>query len=190
MKLRILLIAVHCLLFLNSTHAVEKSTFVKNVRTIIGNSTNNDKYWYGRYVQGKMDGNGEPVNDSYKYIYPEDDCSFEIRFSYLEKQNSSIPVYIYLSEINSEKTIKSELIGSINKDIKSSVKFKSDGVDIYTTDKHIHVQEDGMIIMYETKDGTYANGIIRIFQPSEMESLIYKVRYQVLVDKLKKLFIN
>ena len=67
MKLRILLIAVHCLFFLNGTHAVEKSTFVKNVKTIIDNSTNNDNYWYGRYVQGKMDGNGEPVNNSFKY---------------------------------------------------------------------------------------------------------------------------
>lgn len=190
MKLRILLIAFHCMFFLNATSATEKITSVENERTIIGNSTNNDKYWYGRYVQGTMDGNGEPINDSYKYIYPENDCSFEIRFSYLENINSNIPVYIYLNEINSEKTIKSNLIGFINKNIKSSVKFKPDGVDIYTVDKHIHVQEDGMIIMYDTKNGTYANGTIRLFQPSEAASVIYKVRYEVLVDKLKKIFIK
>lgn len=56
---------------------------------IIGKSTNNDKYWYGRYVYAKMDNNGTPIADSFKYIYPKNDCSYEVRFSYIENSDTS-----------------------------------------------------------------------------------------------------
>lgn len=190
MKSRLLLFAIHCLFFLNVTYAVEKNTFDENEKTIIGNSTNNDKYWYNGYLQGKMDGNGKPIDDAYKKNYPENDCLFEIQFSYLENPNQISPVLIYLNEVKSEKTLKSELIGAINKNLKSSVEFKSDGVDIFTVDKHIHVHADGKIVMFDIKNGTYANGTFRIFKAPEAASVIYKVRYQVLVEKLKKIFVN
>lgn len=154
---------------------------------IIGKSTNNDKYWYGRYVYAKMDNNGTPITDSYKYIYPKNDCSYEVRFSYIENSDTSSPVYIYLNEINDNGIIKSEFIGPIYKDVKSSVEFKSDGVNIFTLNKHIHVHADGMIILYENIGETYANGTIRMFKPTEAASVIYRVRYDVLIDKLRKI---
>lgn len=97
-------------------------------------------------------------------------------------------LYIYINEINDNEIVKSEFIGSIYKDVKSSVEFKSDGVNIFTPNKHIHVHADGMIILYENIGETYANGTIRMFKPTEAASVIYKVRYDVLIDKLRKIF--
>lgn len=179
----ICIFCVHVIYAENSQQAASSDNNVK----IIGNSTNNDKYWYGRHVYTKMDSNGNPISDSYKYIYPENDCSYEVRFSYLENPDTKFPVYIYLNEINDNGIVKSEIIGLINKNIKSSVEFKSDGVNIFTPNKHIHVHADGMIIIYENISETYANGTCRMFIPTEAASVIYKVRYDVLIDKLRKI---
>lgn len=188
-KLKVLFAAIICFSCVYAVHAKSecKMASISNDDVkIIGKSTNNDKYWYGRYVYAKFDSNGNPITDSYKYIYPKNDCSYEIRFAYSENTNCKFPVYIYLNEINEKGVVKSELIGSINRNIKSSVKFKSDGVDIFTPDRYVHVHIDGMIILYETKNGSYANCINKIFNPTEAASVIYKVRYDVLIDKLKK----
>lgn len=189
MKSRMLLIAINCLFFMHAAYAVEKMTSVIDEEEIIGKSDNNDKYWYGQYGQFMLDGNGKPIIDSYKDIYPENGCAYEIRFSYLDDTSSSlsVPVRIYLNEIetktenNTNKIIKSELIGFIIEGVKSSVKFSSDGVCIFTTDGQIVVRPDGFIILY-------ANETVRAFKPaSQVHSEIYNVRYEVLVDKLQKI---
>lgn len=154
-----------------------------NSPSMRGISDNNDKYWYQKCGVFNMDANGKIIENSSKYIYPSNDCNFEIRFSYVG--NDSFPVYIYLNEIKDEKVIKSELIGIIH--TKSSVTLSSDKVSIFTPQNHVVVTSDGTILIYELSNGDYKKyGKARIFAPNALSSAIYGVRYGVLVKKLEK----
>ena len=190
MKSRLLLIAISFFVLLNPIQAESIISSLDGDVTNIGKSTNNDKYWYGRCVQGKRDANGAPIQDSFKYLYPENGCAYEICFSYSDDSNSSIAVYIYLNEIKDNKVFKSELLGTVIRGVDLGVKFNSDEIDIYDIGKtymHIKVRSDGVIALDEVKNGSIANGYFRIFQPSESATVVYNIRYGVLVDKLKQI---
>lgn len=158
----------------------------KNNTSIIGNSSNNDKYWFQSYTFGKLNSLGKPEENTFKVIKPTiNEGEFEVLFSYTD--DPRIPLNIYLNEVNSKgEPIKTEYLGSLLGSRKTSIEYKPDGVNIFLVDKHIHVHNDGMIIIYSIPGGTYANGDVRLFNPGVMEP-VYKVRYEVLKDKLRNL---
>ena len=156
-------------------------------RTDNSNNPNNNKFWYDKYVNGKMDSQGNPIKTSLKYMYPCDGANmFEIEFVY--KDNNSMPVSVYLNEIaKGGKIVKSELIAAPFKSVASSVKYKTNSVDIFSPKYHIHISSSGDVIIYDTNKGSYANGNTRYFKAGNAEP-IYKVRYEVLIRNLKKYF--
>ena len=134
-----------------------------------------------------MDSQGNPIKTSLKYMYPCDGANmFEIEFVY--KDNNSMPVSVYLNEIaKGGKIVKSELIAAPFKSVASSVKYKTNSVDIFSPKYHIHISSSGDVIIYDTNKGSYANGNTQYFKAGNAEP-IYKVRYEVLIRNLKKYF--
>lgn len=148
-------------------------------------SENNDKYWYNYSLDGKFDSNGDIIQSSITKNVPASG-SFEIQFAYSDDENA--PVSIYLNTIDDEKVIASKKLGSIIKRVSGSVVYSSDKVDIFIPDYHICVLSDGNIIIYHLKNGEYKNAEVSMYQPNEVASMIYGIRYEVLVKKLKELF--
>ena len=157
-------------------------------RTDNSKNPNNNKFWYPRYANVKMDEQGNPIKSAIKYVYPTDGAkSFEIEFVY--KENDSNPVFVYLNEINEgSKIVKSELIAAPFKSVQSSVKYKANSVNIYSPKYHISVSSSGTIIIYNINNGSYANGNAKFFKPNEIAEVIYKARYDTLIENLKKYF--
>ncbi len=162
---------------------------------MIGESGRDDRFQYGFYGQANTDSNGNPTKDSFKFVDPKDEFGiFEICFSYSDKK-SKFPVHIYMNEQeldhNSKKLeyciSKSEYIGSINRSDKSCVDINSDKVNIYVPGKHILIEEDGRIFIFEIPNGTYANSIVKCFEPTDLFDSTYKNQFKILVDKLKQI---
>lgn len=149
---------------------------------------NNNKFWFPRYANVKMDEQGNPIKSAIRYVYPTEGAkSFEIEFVY--KENDSNPVFVYLNEINEgSKIVKSELIAAPFKSVRSSVKYKANSVNIYSPKYHISVSSSGTIIIYNINNGSYANGNAKFFKPNEIAEVIYKARYDILIENLKKYF--
>lgn len=148
-------------------------------------SDNNDKFWYTQCLNCELDDNGNPVQSTIKSSFPSKGM-FEIQFVYSDSEN--IPVLIYLNEIDEGNIISSTQLGGLLKNAKSTVKFKDDTVNLFTANHHICVTKDGSIIVYYLNNGRYANGKTSIFEPNDIASVIYGVRYDVLVQKLKEIF--
>lgn len=53
---------------------------------------------------------------------------------------------------------------------------------------HISVSSSGTIIIYNINNGSYANGNAKFFKPNEIAEVIYKARYDILIENLKKYF--
>jgi len=148
-------------------------------------SDNNDKYWYAQSVDCELDSNGNPIQSTIKKIYPTKG-TFEIQFAYSDNEN--IPVSIYLNEIEDGTVISSTKLGSLLKILDTSVKYSNDKVDLFLANHHICVIKDGTIIVYYLNNGQYGNGKTSLFQPNGITSVIYSVRYNVLIQKLKEIF--
>lgn len=157
-------------------------------RTDNSKNPNNNKFWFPRYANVKMDEQGNPIKSAIRYVYPTEGAkSFEIEFVY--KENDSNPVFVYLNEINEgSKIVKSELIAAPFKSVRSSVKYKANSVNIYSPKYHISVSSSGTIIIYNINNGSYANGNAKFFKPNEIAEVIYKARYDILKENLKKYF--
>lgn len=157
-------------------------------RTDNSKNPNNNKFWFPRYANVKMDEQGNPIKSAIRYVYPTEGAkSFEIEFVY--KENDSNPVFVYLNEINEgSKIVKSELIAAPFKSVRSSVKYKANSVNIYSPKYHISVSSSGTIIIYNINNGSYANGNAKFFKPNEIAEVIYKARYDILIENLKKYF--
>lgn len=156
-------------------------------RTDNSNNSNNNKFWYDKYANGKMDSQGNPIKTSLKYMYPCEGANmFEIEFVY--KDDNSMPVSVYLNEIaEGGKIVKSELIAAPFKSVASSVKYKTNSVNIFSPKYHINISSSGDVIIYDTNKGSYANGNTRYFKAGIAEP-IYNARYEVLIENLKKYF--
>lgn len=151
-------------------------------------STNNDCYWFTRYMYLEFDGDGQPIKGSSKYMYPKnDDNDYEIQFYYTSNyQTDDYPIIIYLNEIdNQDKKVSIKELGKVNRAIKSSVLFSQDDVSIFVKGYQITVTSDGTILVYKTENATYKNCLY--FKPSEMSAAVYKIRYKVLLEKLKSI---
>lgn len=157
-------------------------------RTDNSKNPNNNKFWYPRYANVKMDEQGNPIKSAIRYVYPTEGAnSFEIEFVY--KENDSNPVSVYLNEMKEgSKIVKSELIGAPFKSVRSSVEYKANSVNIYSAKYHISVSSSGTIIIYNINNGSYANGNAKFFKPNEIAEVIYKARYDILIENLKKYF--
>lgn len=168
--------------------STENATRTQTIaRTDNSKNPNNNKFWYPRYANIKMDSQGNPITSSMKYIYPiEGAKSFEIEFVY--KENDSNPVSVYLNEIKEgSKIVKSELIAAPLKSSASSVKYKTSSVNIFSPKYQISVSSSGNIIIYDISGGSYANRNTKFFKAEAAEA-IYKIRYNVLIENLKKYF--
>ncbi len=151
-------------------------------------SDNNDCFWFQRCTFVEFDGNDDPVESSTKYLYPNnEDCKFEIQFDYASNyQRADCPLTIYLNELNSKKErVYSQRIGTLTKSMKSSVVYKSEQVSIFVHGYQITVTAKGEILLYKTEGRKFVNA--RAFLPSEMQELIYGIRYEVLVNKLQNI---
>lgn len=157
-------------------------------RTDNSKNRNNNKFWYSRYANIKMDEQGNPIKSTIRYMYPTEGANlFEIEFVY--KESDSMPVHVYLNELAEDgKIVKSELIGAPLKSVPSSVEYKANGVNIYSPKYHISVSSSGTIIIYNINNGSYANGNAKLFKPNEIAEVIYKARYDILIENLKKYF--
>lgn len=157
-------------------------------RTDNSKNQNKNKFWYSRYANVKMDEQGNPIKSAIRYVYPTEGANiFEIEFVY--KENDSNPVFVYLNEIKEgSKIVKSELIGAPFKSVRSSVEYKANSVNIYSPKYHISVSSSGTIIIYNINNGSYANGNAKFFKPNEIAEAIYKGRYDILIENLKKYF--
>lgn len=147
-------------------------------------SSNNDKYWYQNYMKFDFNKNGDLIKESAKYFYPTGNGTFEIMFDYSENSSSVFPVTIWLNtlEAGSGKTIKKEQIGAAHKDVRSTVKVSNKSISFFSLKYQVTVEEDGTIMIYNLLDGKYVS--VLLFKPNETISKIYKIRYQVLKDKM------
>lgn len=158
-----------------------------SVVLVYGKSDNNDCYWYEKCVYLEFDSNGQPIESKAKFLYPNcGDCMFEIQFDYAPNyKTAESPLTIYLNERNSEKgRVSSKIIGKVNRNIKSSVKYREDGIIIFVEGYQIVVTNKGMVIIYKTERGAkYINSYT--FKPLDFQEPVYSVRYEVLLEKMK-----
>jgi hypothetical protein len=158
-----------------------------SVVLVYGKSENNDCYWYQKCVYLELDSNEQPIKSKSKSLYPDcGDCMFEIQFDYAPNyKTAERPFTIYLNERNSEKgRVSSKIIGKVNRNIKSSVNYREDGVMIFVEGYQIVVTKKGVVIIYKIERGTkYKNTYI--FEPLDFQEPTYSVRYEVLLEKLK-----
>ncbi|MBQ9218720.1 MAG: hypothetical protein IJ160_11195 [Muribaculaceae bacterium] len=154
-----------------------------------GESENNDCYWYGRCVYAEFNKNGRPIESKTKYMYPEnDDCIFEIQFDYAPHyQKATYPITIYLNEASSEKgRVVKKKIGTVVRGIKSSVNYKSNAVSIFVEGYQITVTSDGKVLIYKVASGAIFKYCYQ-FEADDLMKPVYKVRYEVLLEKLKSI---
>lgn len=175
-------------LFNSSVSLAQTSTLPKNHPNVKTESSSDDKFWYGRYVYADMDGSGKPIQSTMKYVRPTGGNVFEVQFAYSVNKSDLFPIYIYINETDGKTVLKSEWLGSLNRKVKECVVYKDDHVDLYTSNYHINVSNDGSITIFKTPNGKYANGILKAFKSNEVMGEMHKVRYKVLVEKLKQYF--
>lgn len=158
----------------------------KDIRPNHNSNSKNNKFLFAEYVGGMMDSNGEPIVGSMKKVRPQKGTRFEIEIVYYD--NERHPASIYLNELDGNNDIvKTELLADLfNKYV--SVKYKSNGLDIFTYNRQIHFSSDGnYIIVYYASNGSMANQPVMLFS-DEDAAPAYKIRYYMLKTTLGKYY--
>lgn len=148
---------------------------------------NNNRFWYARCMYMEYGSNGELDTGTARYIYPQNKELFEIQFVYSGNyENAAVPVEVYLHELDGQgKPVKSEKIVSLLRRLSSSVEFKPENVNLFGNNCQLTVGQDGTITLFRVENAEFKS--VKMFQPNESVKPIYKVRYEVLRERLSNI---